>query len=252
MRLPKTKESGIFQSTLPVGGGTVFLPLERPDGPISIHPPRGGRDPTAARHLSAPAHFNPPSPWGEGQFPIGGEIMYSKFQSTLPVGGGTGTRRYDQYQIFYFNPPSPWGEGPNMPDNPDVIIEFQSTLPVGGGTASPRSCWCQKSQISIHPPRGGRDHCKLLQFRPRRDFNPPSPWGEGHPRRNPKPVPRNFNPPSPWGEGRKNHQNRPKVYRISIHPPRGGRDCRIIDSRVQAQPISIHPPRGGRDFVRVC
>ena len=79
----------LFQSTLPVGGGTRD-DGELPISPIiSIHPPRGGRDedgadtPLACRISIHPPrvgrdarwaaagqirrHFNPPSPRGEGR-----------------------------------------------------------------------------------------------------------------------------------------------------------------------------------------
>ena len=35
---------------------------------ISIHPPRGGRDPAGRGCGWSQCHFNPPSPWGEGRF----------------------------------------------------------------------------------------------------------------------------------------------------------------------------------------
>ena len=41
----------------------------------------------------------------------------------------------------------------------------------------------------------------------------------------------------------------PSVYRISIHPPRKGRDQRAAED-AKTKAISIHPPRKGRD-VRV-
>ena len=60
-------ENEIFQSTLPVGGGTgILVRLLIPD-PISIHPPRGGRD----------------------VCPGADHARLCRFQSTLPVGGGT-------------------------------------------------------------------------------------------------------------------------------------------------------------------
>ena len=60
------------------------------------------------------------------------------------------------------------------------ICRFQSTLPVGGGTYKGKAYQTGK-----------------------KNFNPPSPWGEG-------PgayfaalmLMMYFNPPSPWGEGR--------------------------------------------------
>ena len=80
--------------------------------------------------------FNPPSPWGEGRgpnviigrtlrfqstLPVGGGTIQvhivhnrSKFQSTLPVGGGTKAIGINKIINNNFNPPSPWGEGRNF------------------------------------------------------------------------------------------------------------------------------------------
>ena len=124
----------LFQSTLPVGGGTVTLPGVPADLEVSIHPPRGGRDPPCC--LCSPGT--------------------TLFQSTLPVGGGTPGRCPCPARPSHFNPPSPWGEGLSRPGvvTEAVLIsihpprggrdleplycyiynEFQSTLPVGGGT----------------------------------------------------------------------------------------------------------------------
>ena len=56
-----------FQSTLPVGGGTV----------------------SAHGFLVSRCYFNPPSPWGERLKTESKIINISIFQSTLPVGGET-------------------------------------------------------------------------------------------------------------------------------------------------------------------
>ena len=78
----------VFQSTLPVWGGTA-LPLLRGRGrAISIHPPRVGRDAGSQGRTGARRHFNPPSPCGEGRRGI--TQMHAEFD---------------------FNPPSPCGEG---------------------------------------------------------------------------------------------------------------------------------------------
>ena len=58
----------LFQSTLPVRGGTQRINRLCGEEPISIHPPRAGRD----AHNAVQA------------------IQTAIFQSTLPVRGGTG------------------------------------------------------------------------------------------------------------------------------------------------------------------
>ena len=103
---------------------------------------------------------------------------HSRFQSTLPVRGGTGreTAEAGGYPISIH--PPPWGEGPTIFFVASSVLLFQSTLPVWGGTYVSASC-IFVGAISIHPPREGRDlplMCEIPNFF---DFNPPSPWGEG-------------------------------------------------------------------------
>ena len=100
---------------------------------ISIHPPRAGRDAWSAADSARTTNFNPPSPCGEGRMERRGQCTDYKFQSTLPVRGGTKSPQYGvASQLFqstlpvrggtasalrhrsalrYFNPPSPCGEG---------------------------------------------------------------------------------------------------------------------------------------------
>ena len=79
----------IFQSTRPVGGGTLNIPGVTFVDNISIHPPRGGRDGWLETVAHCFTYFNPPAPWGAG--PVCRAIIchVDGFQSTRPVGGGT-------------------------------------------------------------------------------------------------------------------------------------------------------------------
>ena len=212
---------------------------------ISIHPPRVGRDRGNSDQGGRPAYFNPPSPCGEGLlavllvvhaedisihpprvgrdlldfscFLLGGISIHpprvgrdtvgpgmgrcgSRFQSTLPVWGGT------IVACGYM-----------------MISIFQSTLPVWGGTGLLFQL-IHGANISIHPPRVGRDSFKSCSSRSTSNFNPPSPCGEGQ--RSPGEALRSthFNPPSPCGEGHRARERRFDTVRISIHPPRVGRD----------------------------
>ena len=102
----------VFQSTLPVWGGTLNGGISHTVFPISIHPPRVGRDPLPPetdtngpnisihpprvgrdlvnhRYYLLSIDFNPPSPCGEGRRQAGIVRRAAKFQSTLPVWGGT-------------------------------------------------------------------------------------------------------------------------------------------------------------------
>ena len=148
-----------------------------------------------------------------------------------------------------------------------LLAPFQSTRPVRGGTMTvyPSISW---SDISIHPPRAGRDNgVQLPRGVERISIHPPR-AGRDTTVALMRPVYLNFNPPAPCGAG-------PSIYvdgrnamifqstrpvrggtwpgrhghvfpHISIHPPRAGRDKRSITKR-SASRISIHPPRAGRD-----
>ena len=125
----------------------------------------------------------------------------SSFQSTLPVWGGTAAishhRRKNQISI---HPPRVGRDGIiRIPDN--AVQIFQSTLPVWGGTEDNKagiSAIC----ISIHPPRVGRDGsvsqdpCLSAQFQSTLPV-----WGGTSATTKPETCQRNFNPPSPCGEG---------------------------------------------------
>ena len=146
---------------------------------VSIHPPRVGRD-ASVRVLNGILYdvsIHPPRVGRDTGF-LQATGYPMAFQSTLPVWGGTRER-----QAF------------------DAQRQFQSTLPVWGGTGSSLEI-TSEIEISIHPPRVGRDtdfHRVLalclgfqstlpvwggtrvgaLTPHPGCDFNPPSPCGEG-------------------------------------------------------------------------
>ena len=111
MQAGNCKTSPLFQSTLPVWGGTLEVVSFSVPYTISIHPPRVGRDVNLwqiVRVIEISIHpprvgrdyknnlckldfryFNPPSPCGEGQKGCCSMKMNPIFQSTLPVWGGT-------------------------------------------------------------------------------------------------------------------------------------------------------------------
>ena len=169
------------------------------------------------------------------------------FQSTLPVWGGT-------YQVFGCLRAG----------------AFQSTLPVWGGTLA-----CTRNdisgQISIHPPRVGRDRLGTGCLPGGVDFNPPSPCGEGHVFQVPDAGKHHFNPPSPSGEGRSSGTCFPPPA-PDFNPPspcgEGPAPFWAYTAPLYFNPpspcgeghlpqgkhgylvrISIHPPRVGRDFL---
>ena len=167
------------------------------------------------------------------------------FQSTLPVGGATGSCADSQTFFYisihaprggsdldlgpfqtvlrYFNPRSPWGERPMLLSGRNISVIFQSTLPVGGATLR-LATKLQTYYISIHAPRGGSDTYNAVTVIINGNFNPRSPWGE-----------RLFSPSTfgpmllfqstlPVGGATANIGEQPVYKFISIHAPRGGSD----------------------------
>ena len=123
-----------FQSTLPVWGGTCKNARKTAKTGVSIHPPRVGRDSQFVSLFKGllGVSIHPPR--------VGRDCANL---SGCDIANG-------------FNPPSPCGEGPIsfMLDVPLGL--FQSTLPVWGGTLYHHDLYLL-IQVSIHPPRVGRD-----------------------------------------------------------------------------------------------
>ena len=69
---PCCRRGSGFQSTLPVWGGTPPRARGGTDYPVSIHPPRVGRDRVYRVTKNNTGRFNPPSPCGEGRVQEGG------------------------------------------------------------------------------------------------------------------------------------------------------------------------------------
>ena len=104
-------------------------------GLISIHPPRVGRDQGPSGQKASKKYFNPPSPCGERpkRFNVlSVSIVY--FNPPSPCG-----ERQEGLPIpipgINFNPPSPCGERHALTARQTVEMLFQSTLPVWGETA---------------------------------------------------------------------------------------------------------------------
>ena len=80
--------------------------------------------------------------------------------------------------VPHFNPPSPWGEGRYRPLRFRQRPDFNPPSPWGEGQQA-QVYQNQELEISIHPPRGGRDLTASMPTVMILYFNPPSPWGEG-------------------------------------------------------------------------
>ena len=123
----------LFQSTLPMRGGTHGLTYTAAKHKISIHPPHAGRDISTHMSRREQTNFNPPSPCGEGPILKAGYSGTVQFQSTLPMRGGTEILRYyDAYSIISIHPPHAGRDSFSI---------------VSSG----------RRNISIHPPHAGRD-----------------------------------------------------------------------------------------------
>ena len=215
-----------FQSTLPVGGATGFVPpfFRQRQG---FNP----RSPWGERHRlrlcsNRPRRFNPRSPWGER--PQRGRRTMSPrpFQSTLPVGGATFfTQSQRRYLTVSIHAPRGGSDSRTAaPDNQRMAVRvFQSTLPVGGATPSataviadaagfnPRSPWGERHpggvghawfrRVSIHAPRGGSDPRSATVSMSTSTFQSTLPVGGATLSLcTPFLVEKSFNPRSPWGE----------------------------------------------------
>ena len=133
------------------------------------------------------------------------------------------------------------------PDEPLLSqSKFQSTRPMRGGTL-PLYGHAAQLCISIHPPRAGRDLRSRCRWHPSQNFNPPAPCGAGLSWVSCGSLRGNFNPPAPCGAGPAWRDITYFINRISIHPPRAGRDYFGVCLLPGLGIISIHPPRAGRD-----
>ena len=124
-----------FQSTLPVWGGTKNPAYAGCYILISIHPPRVGRD------------------WPHGWHERGRWYI-----SIHPPRVGRDAQQHKAALVYIdisIHPPRV-GRDAELVKRLRVDIIFQSTLPVWGGTMSSASI-NQSPTISIHPPRVGRD-----------------------------------------------------------------------------------------------
>ena len=125
-------------------------------------------------------NFNPPAPCGAGPFKALALLIFPSFQSTRPVRGGTHTNSdIRPSSIISIHPPRAGrdlilgrfiictslfqstrpvrGGTETVGSVPTTPFPFQSTRPVRGGTDLIR-LKSKSKQISIHPPRAGRDH----------------------------------------------------------------------------------------------
>ena len=171
---------GIFQSTLPARGATIYHHDNEDDEDISIHAPREGSDKFKGWDLCTLMNFNPRSPRGE-RLPGSGKTMFA----------------------VNFNPRSPRGERLLIDLVAMIFATFQSTLPARGATSNTAPRSTMPGDFNPRSPRGER-RVYRGNVGAASDFNPRSPRGE-------RPAQfhafsqsyTDFNPRSPRGERRK-------------------------------------------------
>ena len=229
----------VFQSTLPVWGGTAKLLTIAFCSSISIHPPRVGRDNLKLGYGGTKTiSIHPPRVGRDPAQHMIGPHKYL-FQSTLPVWGGTPLCPPKRLDIYDFNPPSPCGEGLWVTSLCVFGFVFQSTLPVWGGTWRRR---IRRLLTNFNPPSPWGEGPDAGAVRnPNQNFNPPSPCGEG-PEKIGLPAFKltNFNPPSPWGEGPRCLMWRPWLGLFQSTLPVGGGTFRRCTGRLSKR--NFNPP----------
>ena len=205
-----------------VGSDLVPIKSSVPRDVISIPAPRVGSDAPAPSRRNAPRYFNPRSPCGERRFDQLTGDNASKFQSTLPVWGATGSGHLDQalWRISIHAPRV--GSDAAKPSALVPVILFQSTLPVWGATGLLSVYLRRPSYFNPRSPCGERlfgaaaASCMVAfqstlpvwgatraRARARRRtsyFNPRSPCGERRDATRGQSKYLDFNPRSPCGE----------------------------------------------------
>ena len=167
-----------FQSTLPVGGATVFSFLNCQSLSISIHAPRGGSDSTVRPLSGAVMRISIHAPRG-GSDPAGKQKTGSKAISIhAPRGGSDFGFSFGAIKGFEISIHAPRGGSDAIFTIRCLrILVFQSTLPVGGATfvgLTGRSFVVFQSTLPV----GGATAILSSCFPCLVYFNPRSPWGE--------------------------------------------------------------------------
>ena len=191
---------GLFQSTLPARGATLYRNNSNFFRLISIHAPRTGSD-----------EMFPRCPYCDDISIHAPRTGSDAAQSIMRARGGyisihaprTGSDcravPYAPHGCFDFNPRSPHGER----RDDDIIrrqhLQFQSTLPARGATGIRVAMFVRLSFQSTLPARGATRDARQ-DGGGSRNFNPRSPHGERQSPRTTVESARHFNPRSPHGE----------------------------------------------------
>ena len=147
-------ESGLFQSTRPLRGGTMMSRHPTPRASISIHPPLAGRDSgrRSPRRLR-PISIHPPLT-GRDKKLVQAKYTVADFNPPAPCGAGRSGRLLRRGRRD-FNPPAPCGAGQVKIVHRSTLAKFQSTRPLRGGTDIYRHIIAHRKFQSTRPLRGG-------------------------------------------------------------------------------------------------
>ena len=196
-------------------------------------------------------HFNPPAPCGAGRRPApAGRTAGRNFNPPAPCGAGLLSATRESEAKADFNPPAPCGAGLGLIDVDGHNFPFQSTRPVRGGTGETTASDGDFPYFNPPAPCGAGRERGTAAVTGRHDFNPPAPCGAGHCNR---PLPRyggkiSIHPPRAGRDQGHSHKDMAHICIFqSTRPVRGGTKGAIC-SNVLAS-ISIHPPRAGRDLI---
>jgi len=205
---------GSFNPRAPRGGRRRDAGRGAGFGRVSIHAPRAGRDLTGAATSS----------------------VTFEFQSTRPARGATQAQNAQMADLLFQS---------------TLIQEFldgrfQSTRPARGATAA-QARFDERSAVSIHAPRAGRDTMRRSRPCAKRWFQStrPARGATGYCRQRALPD-RCFNPRAPRGARRPGAHYQDGHNRVSIHAPRAGRDALWRASRLGPWRFNPRAPRGAR------
>ena len=205
------KITGIFQSTLPARGATLFALSStlRCDN-FNPRSPHGERPSSSSQSFRIPSNFNPRSPHGERRLFVGfaaedsfisihaprtgsdaavfpAPASPSRFQSTLPARGATQLCSDAGGSLcISIHAPRTGSDSAGNADDGTAAISIHA--PRTGSDCGGSGFLARVELISIHAPRTGSDTACWATAPSRSNFNPRSPHGE-------RPPHRRFQPP---------------------------------------------------------
>ena len=150
---------GIFQSTLPVWGATVYKYADGAALDISIHAPRVGSDSTgrtACHRFQISIHA--PRVGSDNENGDLGSLIYISIHA--PRVGSDDILQLPFLSLSNFNPRSPCGERPSAQESTEGQREYFNPRSPCGERRKPHPGRDHREHISIHAPRVGSDRLR--------------------------------------------------------------------------------------------